>query len=101
MVLSNLFSSTVVGLDNSTVPPVVNIGVLYSFNTSVGRIVKIAVETAVKDINSDPSILGNTKLKLSLQEDSKYRGFLSIAEGTSIIIPLFSLLKKLSFSVRK
>jgi hypothetical protein len=26
---------------------------------------------------------------------------LSIAEGTSIIIPLFSLLKKLSFSVRK
>lgn len=88
MVLSNLlFSSSGVGLDNSTVPPAfVNIGVLYSFNTSVGRIVKIAVEAAVKDINSDPSILGKTKLKLSLQEDSKYRGFLSIAEGKFIII---------------
>ncbi|PNY05657.1 glutamate receptor-like protein [Trifolium pratense] len=85
MVVSNLFSSSVVGLDNSTVPPVVNIGVLYSFNTSVGRIVKIAVEAAVADINSDPSILGNTKLNLSLQEDSKYRGFLSIAEALQLM----------------
>ncbi|GAU50996.1 hypothetical protein TSUD_186250 [Trifolium subterraneum] len=83
--LSNLFSPTVVGLDNSTVPPFVNIGVLYSFNTSVGRIVKIAVEAAVHDINSDPSILGNTKLNLSLQEDSKYRGFLSIAEALQLM----------------
>ncbi|CAJ2635939.1 unnamed protein product [Trifolium pratense] len=85
MVVSNLFSSSVVGLDNSTVPPVVNIGVLYSFNTSVGRIVKIAVEAAVADINSDTSILGNTKLNLSLQEDSKYRGFLSIAEALQLM----------------
>ncbi|XP_045786069.1 glutamate receptor 3.6-like isoform X2 [Trifolium pratense] len=85
MLVSNLFSSSVVGLDNSTVPPVVNIGVLYSFNTSVGRIVKIAVEAAVADINSDPSILGNTKLNLSLQEDSKYRGFLSIAEALQLM----------------
>lgn len=83
MALSNLrFSSAAVGSDNSTVPEFLNIGVLYSFNTSVGRIVKIAVETAVGDINSDSSILGKTKLKLSMQEDSKYRGFLSIAEGT-------------------
>ena len=54
MALSNLlFSSAAVGLENSTVPEFINIGVLYSFNTSVGRIVKIAVETAVDDINSD------------------------------------------------
>lgn len=86
MVLYNLmFSSTVAGLDNSTVPPFVNIGVLYSFNTSVGRMVKIAVEAAVADINSDPTILGNTKLNLSLQEDSKYRGFLSIAEALQLM----------------
>lgn len=86
MVLYNLmFSSTVAGLDNSTAPPFVNIGVLYSFNTSVGRMAKIAVEAAVADINSDPSILGNTKLNLSLQEDSKYRGFLSIAEALQLM----------------
>ncbi|XP_058764537.1 glutamate receptor 3.6-like [Vicia villosa] len=86
MALSNLwFSSAAVGSDNSTVPEFLNIGVLYSFNTSVGRIVKIAVETAVGDINSDSSILGKTKLKLSMQEDSKYRGFLSIAEALQLM----------------
>lgn len=93
MILSNLLSSTGIGLDNSTVSAFVNIGVLYSFNTSVGRIVKIAVEAAVDDVNNDPSILGKTKLKVSWQEDSKYRGFLSIAEGmTFIIFPLFLLI---------
>lgn len=89
VVLSNgWFSSNgVVAMDNSTVPAFVNIGVLYSFNTSVGRIVKIAVDAAVHDVNSDPSILGKTELRVSLQEDSKYRGFLSIAEGMLLCSP--------------
>ncbi|XP_057416113.1 glutamate receptor 3.6-like [Lotus japonicus] len=87
VVLSNgWFSSNgVVAMDNSTVPAFVNIGVLYSFNTSVGRIVKIAVDAAVQDVNSDPSILGKTELRVSLQEDSKYRGFLSIAEALQLM----------------
>ncbi|CAL0313234.1 unnamed protein product [Lupinus luteus] len=85
MVLTNGFSSTGTAMDNFTIPESVNIGVLYSFNTSVGRIVKIAVEAAVEDINSDPSILSKTKLKVSLQEDSKYRGFLSIAEALQLM----------------
>lgn len=89
VVLSNgwFSSNRVVGMDNSTVPAFVNIGVLYSFNTSVGRIVKIAVDAAVQDVNSDPSILGKTELRVSLQEDSKYRGFLSIAEGMLLCSP--------------
>ncbi|GAU28106.1 hypothetical protein TSUD_223470 [Trifolium subterraneum] len=80
MILYNGFSSTVDGIHNSTRPDFVNIGALFSFNTSVGRIIKIALDAAVEDVNSDPNILGDTKLRLSLQEDSKYRGFLSIAE---------------------
>ncbi|XP_004512282.1 glutamate receptor 3.6-like isoform X2 [Cicer arietinum] len=85
MILYNGFSSTEAGIHNSTRPAVVNIGALFSFNTSVGRIIKIAIEAAVKDVNSDPNILGETKLKLSLQEDSKYRGFLSIAEVLQVM----------------
>lgn len=84
LILYNGFSSTGAGMDNSIRPDFVNIGALFSFNTSVGRIVRIAIEAAVADVNSDPNILGKTKLKLSLQEDSKYRGFLSIAEGMSL-----------------
>ncbi|KAK7303325.1 hypothetical protein RJT34_14228 [Clitoria ternatea] len=64
MVLFNGVSSTEVVLDNSTIPASVNIGLLYSFNTSVGRIVKVAGEAAVEDVNSDPSILGKTTLKV-------------------------------------
>lgn len=82
VLFEGLFSAGAVS-DNSTIPALVNIGVLYSFNTSVGKMVKTAVEAAVEDVNSDPSILAQTKLKLSMQEDTKYRGFLSIAEGMS------------------
>lgn len=86
MVFSNGFFSSGDTMHNSTTrPDFVNIGALFSSNTSVGRTVKIAIEAAVKDVNSDPNILGKTKLRLSLQEDSKYRGFLSIAEGISCL----------------
>lgn len=86
MVLSNGISSSGAGLNNSAIPEAVNIGALFSFNSTVGKIVKVAIEAAVADINSDPSILGKTKLKVSMQEDSKYRGFLSISEGESFKI---------------
>lgn len=77
------FSFTLAVSNHSTRPDSVNIGVLYSFNTTVGRIVKLAIEAAIEDANSDPSILGETRLQVVMQEDSKYRGFLSIAEGRS------------------
>ncbi|KAK7252620.1 hypothetical protein RIF29_36702 [Crotalaria pallida] len=85
MVLCNGFSSIEAGLNNSAIPDSVNIGALFSFNTTVGRMVKIAIEAAVEDVNSDPSILGKTKLNVSLQEDSKYRGFLSISEVLQVM----------------
>ncbi|CAJ1930688.1 unnamed protein product [Sphenostylis stenocarpa] len=86
MVLSIGFFPNGDGRRNTTIPDFVNIGALFSFNTSVGRTIKIALEAAVEDVNSDPTILGRTKLNLSLQEDSKYRGFLSISEGMSFIV---------------
>ncbi|KAG5060891.1 hypothetical protein JHK87_001920 [Glycine soja] len=85
MVLSNGFFSNGDGMHNSTIPDFVNIGALFSFNTSVGRSIKIAIEAAIEDVNSDPTILGKTKLNLSLQEDSKYRGFLSISEVLQVM----------------
>lgn len=89
MILLQGYSLTVAASNLSAIPDSVNIGVLYSFHTTVGQIVKMAIEVAVEDINSDPSILGQTKLNVSMQEDSKYRGFLSIAEGMYVCMYVY------------
>lgn len=65
-------------------PDVVNIGSIFSFSTINGRVAKIAMNAAVEDVNSDPSILGGKKLLLSTQ-DANYSGFLGIIGGTYMI----------------
>lgn len=71
-------------------PSVVNIGALLSFNTNVGKVAKLAIKAAVDDVNSDPTTLGGTKLKLQMQ-DCNHNGFLALAEGKSFVILVFSL----------
>lgn len=66
--------------NNSSRPSVVNIGGIFSLASIISRVGKVAVEAAVEDINSDPSVLGGTKLKLTVQ-DSNFSGFLGIIEG--------------------
>ncbi|KAK4491272.1 hypothetical protein RD792_002008 [Penstemon davidsonii] len=61
-------------------PDVVNIGAIFSFGTINGKLAKIAMNAAVNDVNSDPSILGGSKLVLSTH-DSNYSGFLGIIGG--------------------
>ncbi|KAK6143789.1 hypothetical protein DH2020_024137 [Rehmannia glutinosa] len=61
-------------------PNVVNIGAIFSFGTISGRVAKIAMNAAVEDVNSDPSVLGGRKLVLSTH-DSNYSGFLGIIGG--------------------
>lgn len=60
---------------------VVKIGAIFTFNSTVGRAAKFAIEEAVKDINSDPRILHGTQLTVTLQ-NSKCSGFLGLIEGT-------------------
>ncbi|KAJ7953238.1 Glutamate receptor [Quillaja saponaria] len=86
VVLLNGLSSNGRAMNNSTRPDSVNIGALFSFNTNtVAKAIRVALVAAAEDVNSDPSILGKTKLRISLQEDSKYRGFLSIAETLQLM----------------
>lgn len=72
----NVISSNV----NSTRPQVVNIGALVCFNSSIGKVAKVAINTAVEDVNSNPAILKGTKLKVTMQ-DTKTSHFLGIIEG--------------------
>lgn len=64
-------------------PAVVNIGAIFTFGSINGRVAKIAMSAAVEDVNSDPSILGGSKLVLSTH-DSNYNGFLGIIGGKYI-----------------
>ncbi|PHT41822.1 Glutamate receptor 3.3 [Capsicum baccatum] len=55
----------------------VKIGAIFSFGTSNGKVARIAMEAAVRDVNSNPSLLSGRKLALTLH-DSNYSGFLGI-----------------------
>ncbi|KAK6159707.1 hypothetical protein DH2020_003088 [Rehmannia glutinosa] len=79
LLLSSLFNWGISD-EISTRPEVVNIGAIFSFGTINGKVAKIAMKAAVEDVNSDPNILGRTKILLSMH-DSNYSGFLGIIGG--------------------
>lgn len=56
---------------------VVNIGAVFTLRSINGRVAKIAMDAAVQDINSDPTILPGRRLNLCVH-DSNYSSFLSI-----------------------
>ncbi|CAJ1942195.1 unnamed protein product [Sphenostylis stenocarpa] len=84
----------------STRPSTVNIGALMSFNSTVGRVAKVAIEAAVDDVNSDATILNGTMLKISMFDTKLSTGFLGIVDSlrlmendtVAIIGPQFSVM---------
>lgn len=80
MVFLNGIISNGVGTNVSSRPSVVNIGAIFSFNSTIGKVAKFALEAAVQDVNSDPTVLGGTKLKLRTQ-DTNFSGFGAIMEA--------------------
>ncbi|KAE8057422.1 hypothetical protein FH972_014117 [Carpinus fangiana] len=64
----------------SSRPAVVNIGAIFSFNSTIGRVAKIAIDEVVKDVNSNSSILHGTKLVVKKQ-DSNCSGFFGMVEA--------------------
>ncbi|KAJ0968870.1 hypothetical protein J5N97_021747 [Dioscorea zingiberensis] len=63
----------------STRPAVVKIGAVFSFNSTIGRVAKVAIDAAVDDINNDSSLLPGTNLLIQMQ-DSRCNGFTSIVQ---------------------
>lgn len=62
-------------------PPAVHIGVLFSYNSTIGRVAKVAIDAAVNDVNADPSVLHGTKLVLDMQ-DYNCNSFIGVVQGT-------------------
>ncbi|KAM1062441.1 hypothetical protein EV2_027526 [Malus domestica] len=81
MIFCSGFASNGASTTNvSTRPDVVKLGAIFSFDTLIGKVAKVAIEAAVEDVNSDPSVLGGTKMKVTMQ-DSNYSGLLGLIEA--------------------
>ncbi|CAO2830716.1 unnamed protein product [Amaranthus hypochondriacus] len=68
----------------TTRPKVVNVGAIFSFNSTIGKVAKIAIQAAMNDVNSSPEILHGTNLNISMW-DSNDSGFLGAVEAMTII----------------
>ncbi|KAG6419555.1 hypothetical protein SASPL_121777 [Salvia splendens] len=69
---------------SSVSPKVLNIGALFTFNSTIGRSAGPALTAAIRDVNSDSSILNGTKLNLILQ-DTNCSGFLGTFEAMQLM----------------
>jgi len=70
-------------------PESVNIGAVFTFDSVIGRVAKVAMEMAVSDINSDPTILSETNLNL-IMKDGMCNAFLGSTGGNKLqLLTLF------------
>lgn len=77
------------GKNISSRPSVVNIGAIFSLDSTIGKVSKIAIVEAVKDVNADPGILPGTNLWLQMQ-NSNCSGFLGMVEGNPLSLSFFA-----------
>lgn len=84
VVLSNGISNNV----NSSRPAVVNIGAVFTFDSTIGKSSYVAIKQAVDDVNSNFSVLHGTKLHIEMR-NSNCSGFHGIIGGifSAIIFP--------------
>lgn len=79
-------------------PSVVKVGAIFTLKSINARVSKVAIEAAERDVNSDKSVLGETKLSITFR-DSNYSGFLGILGGiilfSSLHYSLFLFNKKI------
>ncbi|KAG9154220.1 hypothetical protein Leryth_000695 [Lithospermum erythrorhizon] len=61
----------------SSRPSVVTLGAIFSFDSPIGKVAKIAIEEAVKDVNANSTVLKGTKLVVNMH-DSNCSGFVGM-----------------------
>lgn len=88
MVYFDGFFSNGASTNVSTRPATVSVGAMLSLNSIVGKVAKVAIDAAVEDVNSDPSVLAGTKMRVKTQ-NSNYSGFLGIVEGKFTVFNFF------------
>ncbi|GMH04684.1 hypothetical protein Nepgr_006524 [Nepenthes gracilis] len=61
-------------------PAVVNIGAFFTFDSTIGRVAKIAIQEAVNDVNSNSTILHDTRLNI-LMQNTNCSGFIGMVQA--------------------
>ncbi|KAL6629719.1 hypothetical protein ACP70R_029484 [Stipagrostis hirtigluma subsp. patula] len=62
-------------------PSVVYIGSMLRFNSTIGGVSAVATQAAVEDINSDPTVLNGTTLKVDMRDTNCDDGFLGMVQA--------------------
>jgi glutamate receptor, ionotropic, plant len=62
-------------------PREVAVGALFTYDSTIGRAARLAIELAVDDVNEDRTVLAGTTLKLMTQ-DTNCSGFLGTINGS-------------------
>jgi ionotropic glutamate receptor len=69
-------------------PSVVSIGSILQLNSTTGGVSDVAIHAAVDDINSDPTVLNGTMLRVDTRDTNCDDGFLGMVQGTPSLIPI-------------
>lgn len=72
------------GADCASRPTVINVGALFNFNSTIGRVANIAIEEAVNEVNSNSTILHGTKLNI-IKRNSVCNGFLGFVQAMHLL----------------
>ncbi|KAJ4965172.1 hypothetical protein NE237_017021 [Protea cynaroides] len=69
---------------SSSRPSIVNVGAILTFNSTIGRVARIAIETAMEDVNRNSSVLRGTKLAIKMG-DTNCNGFIGFVEALQLM----------------
>ncbi|KAM3317230.1 hypothetical protein ACQJBY_035083 [Aegilops geniculata] len=81
LVLSLLLYPNGISKSLAARPPVVNIGSILQLNSTTGGVAAIAINAALEDINSDPTVLNGTTLKVETKDTNCFDGFLGMVQA--------------------
>ncbi|KAG6503244.1 glutamate receptor 3.1-like isoform X2 [Zingiber officinale] len=83
LVLFLLFFTLFSVIENAAVtsrPAVVNVGAMFTFDSTIGRVAKVAIHAAKDDINADQSVLRGSRIEI-LMSDTNCSGFSGMVEA--------------------
>ncbi|KAF4380244.1 hypothetical protein CsatB_002426 [Cannabis sativa] len=78
--VSNGVTTNVSKNSNITIPSVIHIGAILSYESLVSKVAKVAIDAAIEDVNSDPTILNGATIQV-VKQDTNFSGFLGIVEA--------------------